>query len=52
MFKITGYLFSQAMNDYIRIDGQHPNNDYNEIRERLEKETGVDKYLFLVKEER
>ena len=52
MFKISGYIFSQAMNDYVRIGGQHPSNDYDEIRERLEKEADVKNYLFLVKEER
>ena len=52
MFKISGYIFAQAMNDYVRIGGQYPSNDYDEIRERLEKEADVKNYLFLVKEER
>ena len=45
MFKISGYIFSKAMNDYVRIGGQHPSNDYDE-------EADAKNYLFLVKEER
>ena len=47
MFKISGYIFSQAMNDYVRIGGQHPSNDYDEIRERLEKEADAKNYLLM-----